>query len=158
MYDEADSPRTKALSLAAFKAGLAWGRVVGMPRWLPEGRTPHQEQLDFFTAVLDLASATESAPATVERRVRDGHAFFMHSLEGINNDVIGECPEHPPIQDLCHGTFGELFPTLTEFFNVTPSEALAIVTEAHQATHPECRGFTATPEALAGCTNPPLAF
>lgn len=157
MYEENDPPHVKALSLATLKAGLAWGRAVGMPKWLPTGRSC-QEQLDFFQAVLNLANATGSKPADVEKRARESHAFFMHSLSGINEDVAGECPKHPPAEDLCHGTFGELFPALTDTFGITSAEALVIVTEAHQATHPECAGFTATPEALAGCTDPPMAI
>jgi hypothetical protein len=153
MYDKNAPAAVKAARLMALRAAVAWAMHYQMPRILPDldGKYPEAES-SFSDSVRELALAAKDTPAKAEAIARGAYAFLMFSMRQVNEEVQGECPNHPLEQDLCHGTFAELFPNMAEDFGMTPEEALDYLTGIHRITQVQCAGFTATPAALAGCT------
>jgi hypothetical protein len=156
-YDEDCSPEIKAAAWRAVQAAIAWGMLMDVPRQLPASIDSTWPARMFSQAIDGLATAAGGTRENAELQVRRSYLVLVHTMQDVNRETQRECPQHKPLTDLCHGTFAELFPSSVATFGVTPQELLTHFNALH-GLKTGCPGFTATPEALAGCTNPPCSF
>lgn len=155
MYVVNTDPAVQAATFACLRASITWARAaqrMGMFLPAPDPESTLEEQA-WHLAVK--ARTGLSDRMTVEQASEHTHhgymVFYTLNIELLAATSYG-CPNHLPIQDLCHGAFGKMYAVLNQHCGLDCSRFLEFMCELHRDQSRDCLGFSATTEALAGCT------